>query len=195
MIWRLMTLALSVALFGTAIAVSHGYAQRPISSDGDRAARSRASFDEMAKVIQSPRCLNCHPVTRQPLQGDDSHRHVPDVNLDTQSAAFNCQTCHHDHNSPVFGGGIQSIPGERNWRLAPASMAWVGKSRGDICRQIKDFSRNGHRDLAALQRHMANDPLVGWAWHPGAGHTPAPGTQATLGKLVSAWIATGAECP
>jgi hypothetical protein len=42
---------------------------------------------------------------------------------------------------------------------------------------------------------MAEDHLVGWAWNPGDGRKPAPGTQAQFGALVQAWIDTGAKCP
>jgi hypothetical protein len=37
----------------------------------DPKARSRTLFLEMARVIESPRCLNCHPSDRHPAQGDD----------------------------------------------------------------------------------------------------------------------------
>ena len=37
--------------------------------------------------------------------------------------------------------------------------------------------------------------LVGWAWAPGFGRAPAPGTQQQAGALVEAWIKTGAACP
>jgi hypothetical protein len=49
--------------------------------------------------------------------------------------------------------------------------------------------------LAELHEHMAQDDLVGWGWHPGAGREPAPGTQQTFGALIQAWIDTGAACP
>ena len=42
---------------------------------------------------------------------------------------------------------------------------------------------------------MAEDELVGWGWAPGAGRTPAPGTQDTFGQLIEAWIESGAVCP
>jgi hypothetical protein len=42
-------------------------------------------------------------------------------------------------------------------------MAWEGKTIGDICRQLKDPDRNGGRDLAMLQEHVAKDDLV-WPW-------------------------------
>jgi hypothetical protein len=74
-------------------------------------------------------------------------------------------------------------------------MAWQGKSTGEICHQIKDPARNGGRSLALLQDHMAKDDIVGWAWAPGKGRMPAPGSQERLGQIVQAWIDTGAECP
>ena len=46
-------------------------------------------------------------------------------------------------------------------------MAWVGKSLGEICEQIKDPERNGGKSMEELVHHMAEDSLVGWGWHPG----------------------------
>src|SRR5262249_36619810 len=34
-----------------------------------------------------------------------------------------------------------------------------------------------------------------WAWEPGPGRIPAPGTNAEFGKLLAAWAETGAHCP
>ena len=61
--------------------------------------------------------------------------------------------------------------------------------------QIKDQSRNGGKDMAALIKHMAEDSLVGWGWNPGPGRAPAPGTQAEFGAIIKAWADTGAHCP
>jgi hypothetical protein len=74
-------------------------------------------------------------------------------------------------------------------------MAWEGKPLGEICRQLKDVNLNGGRDLAMLQENIAKDDLVGWAWNPGEGRDPAPGSQQLAGELVQAWIDSGAECP
>ncbi len=74
-------------------------------------------------------------------------------------------------------------------------MAWQGKSLSEICTQIKDPARNGGHSLAEIHEHMAKDPLVAWAWQPGHGRVPAPGTQEEFGELIEAWIATGAHCP
>ena len=81
------------------------------------------------------------------------------------------------------------------WHLAPLSMAWQQRSLGEICAQVKDPARNGGQTLEQIVEHMANDPLVGWAWKPGGGREPAPGTQAAFGALVKAWADSGAACP
>lgn len=164
----------------------------------DPAARSAAMFQEAAKVIQGPRCLNCHPSGRVPTQGEDLHTHVPYLNA-AQSGmgqpGMKCAACHQATNVNTQGGAIASIPGHANWHLAPASMAWQGKPLAEICKQIKDPLRNGGMDLAKIHKHMAEDPLVGWAWNPGEGRKPAAGTQKIFGLLIQAWIATGAACP
>jgi hypothetical protein len=74
-------------------------------------------------------------------------------------------------------------------------MAWQNKTPGEICTQIKDPARNGGRSLQQIVTHVTDDSLVGWAWAPGVGREPAPGTQKELGALIQAWLNTGAVCP
>jgi len=155
-------------------------------------------FIEAGKVIQSPRCLNCHPVTRRPTQGDDLHAHMPPMHAGKGGqgvSGLRCTACHGKANVATHLKGIASVPGNERWRLAPSSMAWQGKSLPEICAQIKDPARNGGHTLAEIHEHMAKDPLVAWAWQPGHGRVPAPGTQKEFGELIEAWIATGAHCP
>jgi hypothetical protein len=169
---------------------------QPFSSFGkiaDGRARSIALFTEAGKVLQHPRCMNCHPATERPTQTDWMRPHQPLVvrGADGHGAAgMPCTACHHAGN---FDSG--HIPGHPDWHLAPATMAWQGRSLAQVCSQIKDRARNGGRDLAALIHHVSADSLVGWAWAPSAGRTPAPGTQAQFGELMNAWAATGAFCP
>ncbi len=164
----------------------------------DRAERSAALFVEAGKVITHPRCLNCHPSARSPTQGDNRQPHVPPIDAGEggmgQPGLF-CMSCHQAKNVKATGTKFRSIPGHEPWMLAPRSMAWQGLSLREICEQVKDPARNGNRDLAKISEHMGKDSLVGWAWHPGEGRTPAPGTQAVFGELIDAWIATGAACP
>jgi len=145
-----------------------------------------------------PRCMNCHPVTGRPTQGDDLHPHVPFMQGGATRVGvdgLSCSACHRAENTPVLGSRLRSIPGNAHWSLAPDSMGWQGHSLGYICRQIQDPARNGGRSLAQIRQHLAEDHLVAWAWHPGEGRRPAPGTQAEFGELIAAWIETGAECP
>lgn len=164
----------------------------------DQRLRSIAIFEEAGQVITHPRCVNCHPVDDRPLQGAERRPHQPPVlggTGGTGPAGMPCTTCHGKENVTLAGTTLRSIPGNPHWHLAPASMAWEGKGLPEICRQIKDTARNGGRDLAALHEHMAKDSLVGWAWNPGPGREPAPGTQDQFGRLIKAWIDTGAVCP
>jgi hypothetical protein len=163
----------------------------------DRAARSRAMFTELGKVLTHPRCMNCHPAGDQPLQGADHHIHYPPAHCAGPGVFTDaCSACHTDRNVPIHvTASFQSLPGHPRWGLAPLSMAWQGKSLSEICSQIKDKDRNGGRDLALLQEHIAKDDLVAWGWHPGQGREPAPGSQELAGKLAQAWIDSGAECP
>jgi hypothetical protein len=159
----------------------------------DKTERSRALFTEAGKVLLSPRCLNCHPNGDRPTQGDDLHQHEPMVvrgQANLGATALRCMTCHQGANFAPAG-----VPGHPQWHLAPLSMAWQGKSLGQICAQLKDRKRNGGKSLAQIQEHMGHDSLVGWAWNPGANRAPAPGTQAQFGQLIEAWIASGAACP
>jgi hypothetical protein len=163
------------------------------ASIADEKERSLALFQEAGKVITHARCVNCHPAGERPAQGDDRHPHMPLVvrGVDNFGAVgMRCTTCHGPANFDAAG-----IPGNPAWHMAPIEMAWVGKSLGEICQQIKDPARNGGKSMEELVHHMAEDSLVGWGWHPGVGREPAPGTQKEFGALFKAWVDTGAVCP
>lgn len=160
---------------------------------GDDATRSAALFAELGKVLTSPRCLNCHPAGDRPRQGDLSRLHQPPVERGADGfglPAMRCPICHQRANFDPA-----SVPGNPIWHLAPREMAWGGKTVGEICVQIKDSARNGGRSLDALADHIGSDQLVGWAWAPGVGRRPAPGTQKEAFAIVQAWVKTGALCP
>lgn len=159
----------------------------------DPSQRAVALFTEAGQVIQHPRCVNCHPAGDRPAQGETGHPHQPLVVRGEDglgAVGMRCTTCHGPANFD-FG----KVPGHPLWHLAPIEMAWVGKSLGDICEQIKDPKRNGGKTIDELVHHMAEDTLVGWGWAPGAGREPAPGTQKEFGDLIKAWADAGAACP
>jgi hypothetical protein len=160
---------------------------------GDTATRSAALFTELGKVLTHPRCVNCHPAGDRPRQGEQGRLHQPPVVRGADGhgiAAMRCSICHQAAN---FDPG--RVPGHPEWHLAPREMAWEGKTLGEICVQIKDRERNGGRSPEDLVDHIGKDTLVGWAWAPGFGRRPAPGTQKQAGELVDAWVKTGAACP
>ena len=198
---RVSTLVIWACLVASRI--SDVYAQETLQAPasfqaiGDRAQRARAIFTELGKVLTHPRCMNCHPAGDQPLQGVKNEAHYPPARRASDNVSGEaCSTCHTDRNFTVPAPTtFQSIPGHPRWDLAPRSMAWEGKSLGEICRQIKDQNRNGGRDLALLQEHIAKDDLVAWGWDPGIGRESAPGSQELAGQLTQAWINSGAECP
>ena len=159
----------------------------------DPVARSAAYFTELGKVLQSPRCLNCHPAGDRPSQGDAMRPHQPPVFRGPDGmglVSMRCNTCHKAAN---FDPG--RVPGHPAWHLAPIEMAWQGKTLHQICEQIQDPKRNGGRTPEDLIDHIGVDTLVGWAWAPGPGRTPAPGTQKIAGALVKAWVESGTACP
>lgn len=194
--------ALAVLAVGAAVQPSLGQRAasatelRPAASFAgiaDTQARSIALFEEAGKVLQHPRCVNCHPVGDRPRQTDSMLPHQPLVvrGKDGHGApGMACATCHGQSNFDPA-----RVPGDPHWHLAPASMAWEGKSLAQICVQLKDPKRNGNRDIAAILKHVSTDSLVKWGWDPGPGRTPAPGTNAEFAALLTAWADTGAHCP
>jgi hypothetical protein len=155
--------------------------------------RSAAMFTELGKVLTNPRCVNCHPAGDRPHQGDEGRLHQPPVIRGADGHGVEGMQCSICHQAANFEPG--RVPGHPEWHLAPREMAWEGKTLSEICAQLKDTARNGGRKVEDLIHHIGTDTLVGWAWHPGFGRTPAPGTQAQAGALVEAWIKTGAACP
>jgi hypothetical protein len=160
---------------------------------GDTETRSAAYFTELGKVLTHPRCVNCHPAGDRPRQGDAGRLHQPPVERGADghgTAAMRCSSCHQQAN---FEPG--RVPGHPQWHLAPREMSWEGKTVAEICAQIKDPARNGGRSVEDIAHHIGDDTLVGWAWTPGFGRSPAPGTQQQAGALAEAWAITGAACP
>jgi hypothetical protein len=198
---RLRVIAAFVLACVSAGAAAQSRSLRPpsdFSGITDMRARSQALFVEAGKVVGHPRCMNCHPVDRRPTQGDDLHPHLPPMSAGESGhgeKGLDCKSCHHKSNTTTNANAIATIPGNPLWHLAPASMSWQGKSLAEICEQIKDPKLNGGFSLEQVHEHFGKDPLVSWAWDPGAGRKPAPGTQKEVGDLIGAWIDTGAYCP
>ncbi len=200
---RLSAIVGVVALIIFGLVIGH----RPVSAAGadslaspesfasiaDMNQRSAATFTELGKVLTSPRCTNCHPAGDRPRQGDAVRLHQPPVFRGPDGFGLEAMRCSSCHQAANFDPG--RVPGHPEWHLAPREMAWEGKSVAEICAQIRDPKRNGGRKPEDLIAHIGTDTLVGWAWAPGVGRKPAPGTQQQAGALVEAWVRTGAACP
>jgi hypothetical protein len=199
-----MRFQILVSVAALAVSMTTGYAAsqaisntlalpESFTSIADTDARSAAMFTELGKVLTHPRCVNCHPAGDRPRQGDQSRLHQPPVERGADGHGTETMRCSICHQKANFEPG--RVPGHPEWHIAPREMAWEGKTLPEICAQIKDSARNGGRKPEDLIHHIGEDTLVGWAWAPGYGRTPAPGTQKAAGALVEAWVKTGAICP
>lgn len=152
-----------------------------------------ALFDPIASVVMHPRCLNCHQV-EAPRQTDAGIPHTQRVVRGADghgSAALQCATCHQTKNS-----ADGKVPGADHWHLAPITMKWEGMSKAEICEQMKDPARNGNRKTPEqVIEHMRVDPLVLWAWEPGAGRSTPVISHADFLKALQAWADVGMPCP
>lgn len=154
---------------------------------------SVAAFRDVAKVLNHPRCMNCHTNVNWPTQGDDMHRHTFNVVRGSDGrgpSGMRCTTCHQDKNQDAA-----NVPGAKDWHMASLAMGWTGLSPGALCRALLDPAKNGGRTGAKVIEHLRADPLVLWAWSPGGKRTPPPIPHAAFLAAADTWIKKGAECP
>jgi hypothetical protein len=60
---------------------------------------------------------------------------------------------------------------------------------------IKDKKRNGSRDFEALTKHVSEDSLVLWGWHPGGHRAPVSVPHDVFVARFKQWAAAGGPCP
>jgi hypothetical protein len=166
------------------------------AAGGVDAEAGRRAFADVASVLQSPRCRNCHPAGDRPLQSDAGRPHRFDIQRRTVDAGLPCAACHQERNSEALGiaGGP---PGAPHWGLPPATtpMVFEGKSPRALCEQLTTPARTGGRDLAELLKHVSDDPLVRWAWSPGGTRTRPPLSHERFVAAFRTWVASGGACP
>ena len=156
------------------------------------------AFETMMKVVAHKRCVNCHPSSNYPRQGEDSHVHLFGVQRGEDGhgvAALKCNTCHQEENNNYSG-----VPGAPHWHLAPRSMGWEGLNRIEIAQAMTDKNKNGGRSLEEIVKHLTEDPLVLWVFEPGVNHEGIPREKPPVSKedyiaAVKAWAAAGAPIP
>ena len=185
----------------TILACSHGAsapAQAPAAAAPARG-DPIAAFETVRAVLQSPRCVNCHPRGDAPLQGDDGHVHLQFVQRGPEGRGVNglsCATCHARANPPASYGAHMPPGVSTEWRLPPPEhrMIFAGVDSKSLCEQLKDPKRNGGKTMADLDHHVAGDPLVLWGWSPGFGRNPVPIAHQEFVRAFRTWAAAGAPC-
>src|SRR2546426_12613965 len=93
---------LAVPLIACSHAAPQGDAAAPAAAPAPVAA-----FETVRTVLQSPRCVNCHPVGDVPLQGDDGQLHQPLIKRGPEGrgvAGLSCSACHGSANTPASYG-------------------------------------------------------------------------------------------
>lgn len=178
--------------FGLVVSFAVGLFGSPAPADD--APTGTAAYMVVYRVLQSPRCRNCHPAGDAPLHGDEGLPHSMNVSRKSVEAGLQCTTCHRQKNGAV----PHSPPGvSPEWKMPGRThpMVFEGKSAHDLCEQLKDPSKNGGKSLPELAEHLGHDPLVLWGWAPGPGRTVPPVPHAEMARAAKAWIDAGAPCP
>jgi hypothetical protein len=160
-----------------------------------------AVWGKIYEVFSHPRCANCHvgsdnvPIWSGPSYGAKARPHGMNINGGASrngAGHILCSSCHTQHNAQVPHGP----PGAPVWLLPPVEMQWFRKSSAEICAQIKDPKRNGGReDIAAIVKHIEEEPLVQWGWDPGPGREIPPYSKTELIEFLKEWDKAGAPCP
>lgn len=179
-----------------------------VAIDAQAGGSSVRAFSQVYRVLQHPRCMNCHPAGNRPLQGNDSHPHRFGVQRGEDGKGVGgkrCARCHQDRNQ----AGLRKPPGApqpaklklpagtTRWQLPHPlhPLTFQGRTAAQLCRQLLDPKTNGGLKSDTLIEHVEQDPLVQWGWQPGAGRTTPPGTHQEFVDAVRVWIENGPSCP
>ncbi len=181
-------------------ATSSAYANEPTTTSSIAptvsAEDGAAAFLDVARVLQSPRCKNCHPVGDRPLQKDEGVPHAMNVSRKSLEVGMKCSTCHMETNADAMGI-VGGPPGAPHWGLPPKEtpMVFEGLTPAALCAQLNDPAQTRGKDLQGLLHHVAEDALVLWGWAPGGNRTVPPLDHATFVKRFETWVNSGGACP
>lgn len=191
---RILLILLVLGL-GTLVAVAQS-APPPAPPATATAAEGAKAFADVARVLQSPRCRNCHPAGDRPLQGDVPRPHAMNISRASLDAGLRCSACHQTRNVEAIGL-FRGPPGAPSWGLPPREtpMVFEGKTVRALCEQLRDPEKNGKRSLEALLEHVSHDPLVLWGWSPGGKRTRPPLAHERFVAAFRTWVASGGACP
>lgn len=178
---------------------SHTQEMPPPTAAAVKPDEALASYEVVRGVLQSPRCVACHPQGDRPLQGDDLHVHLQNVQRGPKghgAVGLACATCHGAANLPASYGSSMPPGVSTGWEMPPpeTKMVFEGTSPRALCEQLKDPKRNGGKDMAKLTEHMSS-PLVLWGWSPGSGRKPVAVPHPEFLAAFKTWADHGAPCP
>ena len=187
---NLIPVTIAVLITVVAVLIWSGEATPQRSSNQET---SLAAWDLIVTVLQHPRCSNCHQ-PNEPLRGDSARRHSPRIvrgrdNLGVPG--MRCSSCHSEQGNNEVSG----VPGATEWKMPPRSMTWAGLSTGQLCRALKDPTKNGRRSLKGIVKHMQEDSLVHWSWDPGGTRNSVAMPHHVFVEFVEEWVRSGAHCP
>ena len=196
---RYCTLALTLALLSCTRAPQDPRADIERKSTPEQRTAALAAFPTIQKVLQHPRCQNCHIPGDAPLQFDAGLVHTMGVQRGADGAGgpgLPCATCHGEANSPA-SYGAHAPPGAPHWKLPPADqkMVFIGLDAAALCETIRNPASNGGKDLEAMHKHVAEDKLVLWGWAPGGERAPVDVPHADFTAKFRTWVDAGAPCP
>src|ERR1700687_5286791 len=160
------TAGVVVLMSGFARPPAHAQAPGPTMTAETKLEGARLSL-QIHQVLIHPRCLNCHPKSDSPKQGDQRRIHTPPMTSgphDNAPLGSQCAECHQQANYAASG-----VPGAPNWHLAPISMAWEDKTPGELCRALLDQRTNGNGDHRTPVRHLTQDKLAAGGGGRGTG--------------------------
>ena len=169
-------------------------ASRNIELSPEQLAEAQAAFDKVYRVLQHPRCRNCHPEGDRPLQYDGGKAHGMNVvrgGDDWGVVGMRCAGCHGTSNGPL-PNMPPGIAGE--WRLAPREMVFEGASQAQLASMLLDPKRS-HMSPEEILEHVSHDALVLWGWDPGPGRDPVPVPHSDFVSAFRTWIDAGCPMP
>ena len=161
-----------------------------------------SAFERIYEVASHPRCSNCHVgADNIPMWSGPSHGrtrpHGMNVNAGTSrigAESLLCSTCHaYNERAQVIPHAAPQVA--MSWQLPPPEAEWFGKSKVEICNQLRDPELNGGRDMIALAEHLDHDLILHWAWSPGPGREPAPYSLQEHVDDILTWGVAGMPCP
>lgn len=195
--WIVWALAMAmIFVLGSAAKGAEETVSKETAAPGESKEAGVKAFEVVRMVLQSPRCQNCHIPGDVPLQGDQGKPHGMNVKRGEDGrgkTAMRCANCHQNKN----GSLPHTPPGAFDWHLPPPTnpMVFINLSGQELCKDLKDPSKNGERTAAQLMDHMAKDRLVLWGWNPGPGRTTPPVSHEEFVANFSKWVASGMSCP